>query len=179
MTKSMLDGFTNGVVTSLERRFQLRSRDIGTLFSMYEITIIVTVLPLSYFGGRGHKPIWISSGYVIMGVASLLFALPHFTTDRYAYFSAAKSENATCALIQNASLSTRSALTMLTANMTSSVDSCGDESGQTVSSLTRYIYVFGASKVILGFGSSCVGVLALVLLDESITAKQSGPYISM
>lgn len=159
------DGFTNSAITSIERRFQLRSQDIGIILSIYEFTVIISIIPVTYFGGRGNKPRWISIGCFLMGVASLLFALPHFTTERYAYFSEKGTEQATCRLHEANSSST------------SSVDSCM-RNGKSISSLSRYIILFGAAKVIAGIGATPQGSLGIVFLDESITTKQNGMYLS-
>ncbi|XP_030830627.1 solute carrier organic anion transporter family member 4A1-like isoform X3 [Strongylocentrotus purpuratus] len=165
MTLMIEDGFTNSAITSIERRFQLRSQDIGTILSIYEFTVIISIIPVTYFGGRGNKPRWISIGCFVVGVASLLFALPHFTTERYAYFSEKGNEQATCHLHEANSSST------------SSVDSCR-RNGKSISLLSRYIILFGAAKVIAGIGAPPQGSLGVVFIDESITTKQNGMYLS-
>ncbi|XP_011661417.1 solute carrier organic anion transporter family member 4A1-like isoform X4 [Strongylocentrotus purpuratus] len=164
MTLMIEDGFTNSAITSIERRFQLRSQDIGTILSIYEFTVIISIIPVTYFGGRGNKPRWISIGCFVVGVASLLFALPHFTTERYAYFSEKGNEQATCHLHEANSSST------------SSVDSCR-RNGKSISLLSRYIILFGAAKVIAGIGAPPQGSLGVVFIDESITTKQNGMYL--
>ncbi|XP_063955020.1 solute carrier organic anion transporter family member 4A1-like [Lytechinus pictus] len=165
MTLMIEDGFTNSAITSIERRFQLRSRDIGTLLSIYEFTVIISMIPVTYFGGRGNKPRWISIGCFLVGMASLLFALPHFTTERYAYFVEKVAGQTTCQLPQANSTST------------SSPDGC-QRSGKSSLSLSKYIILFGAAKVIAGIGATPPGSLGVVFLDESITTKQNGMYLS-
>eukprot|EP00057_Strongylocentrotus_purpuratus_P028748 XP_011683222.1 PREDICTED: solute carrier organic anion transporter family member 4A1-like [Strongylocentrotus purpuratus] len=159
------DGFTNSAITSIERRFQLGSQDIGIVLSIYEFTVIISIIPVTYFGGRGNKPRWISIGCFLVGVASLLCALPHFTTERYPYFSKKGNEQATCRLHE------------ANTSFTSSVDSCR-RNDKSISSLSRHIILFGAAKVIAGIGAPPQGSLGVVFIDESITTKQNGMYLS-
>uniref|UniRef100_A0A8C3Q7F6 Solute carrier organic anion transporter family member n=1 Tax=Geospiza parvula TaxID=87175 RepID=A0A8C3Q7F6_GEOPR len=78
-----VNGFINTVITSIERRFDLRSYQSGLIASSYDIAACVCLTFVSYFGGNGHKPRWLGWGVLLMGLGSLLFALPHFTTGPY------------------------------------------------------------------------------------------------
>lgn len=85
-----VNGFINTVITSIERRFDLRSYQSGLIASSYDIAACVCLTFVSYFGGNGHKPRWLGWGVLVMGLGSLLFALPHFTTGRYEARSSAE-----------------------------------------------------------------------------------------
>ncbi|XP_009891883.1 PREDICTED: solute carrier organic anion transporter family member 4A1 [Charadrius vociferus] len=85
-----VNGFINTVITSIERRFDLRSYQSGLIASSYDIAACICLTFVSYFGGNGHKPRWLGWGVLVMGLGSLLFALPHFTTGRYEARSAAE-----------------------------------------------------------------------------------------
>jgi len=52
------------------------------LSSVFDITILVTVVFISYFGGT-HKPKWLGVGVFIQGIGALLFASPQFITGVY------------------------------------------------------------------------------------------------
>ncbi|CAG5928470.1 unnamed protein product [Menidia menidia] len=79
----IVNGFINTVVTSIERRFDLRSYQAGLVASSYDIAACVCLVFVSYFGGTGHKPRWLGWGVLIMALGSLVFALPHFVTPPY------------------------------------------------------------------------------------------------
>lgn len=81
---------------TLERRFSLHSAESGLLMATYDIAAATVVLAVCYFGERGHKGFrifpqkanrtmqmvegrWIGCGSLIVGLASCLTALPHFT----------------------------------------------------------------------------------------------------
>ena len=47
----LVNGFVNVVITSLERRFDLKSAASGFIASSYDIGSLLAVIPISYFGG--------------------------------------------------------------------------------------------------------------------------------
>ena len=85
MQGMVINGFVNAVISSLEQRFGLKSTETGVIAGSYDIGSMLSVIPITYFGGRvgASKPKYISWGLLLMGFGSLMFALPHFTTDVY------------------------------------------------------------------------------------------------
>ena len=90
---ALINGFINVVISTVERRFSLTSVESGFIASFYDIASFLCLLPVSYLGGRGigGKPAWIGVGLGVMGVGSLLFALPHFVTNAYIVLFVVKS----------------------------------------------------------------------------------------
>ena len=76
--------FSNVVISTLERRFGLHSAQSGLVAGSYDLGSLLAVIPITYYGGRSgaHKSRFIAVGMVVMGIGSLIFALPHFTTKR-------------------------------------------------------------------------------------------------
>ena len=58
----VINGFVNVVISTLERRFGLRSTETGVIAGSYDIGSMLSVIPISYFGGRigTSKPRWTS-----------------------------------------------------------------------------------------------------------------------
>ena len=85
MQGMVINGFVNAVISSLEQRFGLKSTETGVIAGSYDIGSMLSVIPITYFGGRvgASKPKYISWGLLLMGFGSLMFALPHFTADVY------------------------------------------------------------------------------------------------
>ncbi len=48
----VVNGFVNVVITTLERRFGLRSSQTGIIAGCYDLGSMISVIPISYFGGR-------------------------------------------------------------------------------------------------------------------------------
>lgn len=86
----LVNGCINVVITTIERRFGLRSSQTGLVASGYDIASFLCLVPVTYFGGRASasKPRWIGGGMALMGIGSLVFAMPHFLVAQYRATSA-------------------------------------------------------------------------------------------
>jgi organic anion transporter 4A len=75
----LVNGLINVVISSIEKRFGIKSSDSGFIANSYDIASFLCLLPVSYLGGRGsgRKPAWIGAGVAVLGIGSLLFSLPH------------------------------------------------------------------------------------------------------
>lgn len=76
-------GLISVVLSSLETRYEFSSTQLGVITSSYDVTILLTVIFISYFGGNSHKPIWLGAGMAILALGSLVFALPQFVGEEY------------------------------------------------------------------------------------------------
>lgn len=47
----LVNGFVNVAITTLERRFDLTSSESGFIASSYDVGSLLSVIPISYFGG--------------------------------------------------------------------------------------------------------------------------------
>lgn len=65
----VVNGFVNVVITTIERRFGLRSSQSGLVAGGYDIASFLCLVPVTYLGGRAgaSKPRWIAWGIVLMG----------------------------------------------------------------------------------------------------------------
>ncbi|XP_048177976.1 solute carrier organic anion transporter family member 4A1 isoform X2 [Corvus hawaiiensis] len=148
-----VNGFINTVITSIERRFDLRSYQSGLIASSYDIAACVCLTFVSYFGGNGHKPRWLGWGVLVMGLGSLLFALPHFTTGQYE------------------------------ARLAAEVGVCGGNQSlpcsQAASSLSGYRFVFMLGQFLHGMGATPLYTLGVTYLDENVKTNYSPVYIAV
>ena len=61
-------GFSSVVLSTIERRYRFSSTAAGLISSMYDMAILVSVVFISYFGGKGHKPRWLGVSLIIQGI---------------------------------------------------------------------------------------------------------------
>ncbi|XP_040186393.1 solute carrier organic anion transporter family member 4A1 [Rana temporaria] len=149
----VVNGFINTVITSIERRFDLHSYHSGLIASSYDIAACVCLTFVSYFGGNGHKPRWLGWGVLIMGVGSLVFALPHFSTGEYEVNFA--EDTGLCP-----------------SNHTYGVS-------QRTSRLSYYRYVFMLGQFLHGIGATPLYTLGVTYLDENVKSSYSPVYIGI
>jgi len=65
-------GFTSVVLSTIERRYKFSSVYAGMIASMYDISVVFSVLVISYFAGRGHRPRWLGICLIIQGVGKFI-----------------------------------------------------------------------------------------------------------
>uniref|UniRef100_A0A8D0LAB8 Solute carrier organic anion transporter family member n=1 Tax=Sphenodon punctatus TaxID=8508 RepID=A0A8D0LAB8_SPHPU len=148
-----VNGFINTVITSIERRFDLRSYQSGLIASSYDIAACVCLTFVSYFGGNGHKPRWLGWGVLIMGVGSIVFALPQFTTSDYeVHFS---EDTGMCSSNQ------------------------GVRCSKSISSLSNFRFVFMLGQFLHGIGATPLYTLGVTYLDENVKSNYSPVYIAV
>lgn len=150
----IINGFINTVITSIERRFDLRSYQAGLIASSYDIAACLCLAFVSYFGGTGHKPRWLGWGVLIMALGSLVFALPHFTTPPY-----------------QVSVPERTGL--CSSNHT---EPCQDSTG---TGLSAYRYVFMLGQFLHGVGATPLYTLGVTYLDENVKSSYAPVYIGI
>ncbi|XP_022106263.1 solute carrier organic anion transporter family member 3A1-like isoform X2 [Acanthaster planci] len=73
--------YVAGVVSTIEKRFQLRSSESGLLMSMNDISSLCGVLFVTHFGGRSHRPRIVGISGLVVALGSFLAALPQFIFD--------------------------------------------------------------------------------------------------
>ncbi|KAM8945750.1 solute carrier organic anion transporter family member 4A1 [Pelodytes ibericus] len=149
----VVNGFINTVITSIERRFELHSYHSGLIASSYDIAACMCLTFVSYFGGNGHKPRWLGWGVLIMGIGSLVFALPHFTTIMYVV------------------------------NLSEDTGVCHSNQTQlfaeSASSLSNYRYIFMLGQFLHGIGATPLYTLGVTYLDENVKSSYSPVYIGI
>lgn len=101
----VVNGFVNVVITTIERRFGLRSSQSGLVAGGYDIASFACLIPVTYLGGRpgASKPRWLGWGVLLMGIGSLVFTVPHFAVGPY---RGATHHSSTCQIFTNTSTNT-------------------------------------------------------------------------
>nr|CAB3266358.1 solute carrier organic anion transporter family member 4A1-like [Phallusia mammillata] len=184
----IINGLLKVSVTSIERRFNLLSSESGLIVSGYDIAGCLSLLPISYLGGKGHKPRWIGWGLVLTSVGSLVLALPHFLTGPYEYkLSRGPSQSATADFSENLtgySLCKQATQVIDSHNLSSlnaTVADCADFTTTLVSyvSISQMKYVFLFGQFLTGIGCTPLAVLGVTFIDESVDPQVYPMYIGI
>lgn len=147
----IINGFINTIITSIERRFELRSYQSGLIASSYDIAACICLAFVSYFGGTGHKPRWLGWGMLVMASGSLVFTVPHFSSPPYRVSVAEHTE-------------------LCSANHSRP---CQDrEAAQ-----SSYRFVFMLGQLLHGMGATPLYTLGVTYLDENVGSNYAPVYI--
>ncbi|XP_076980232.1 solute carrier organic anion transporter family member 3A1 isoform X2 [Tamandua tetradactyla] len=167
LAQGTVGAYLVSVLTTLERRFNLQSADVGVIASSFEIGNLALILFVSYFGARGHRPRLIGCGGIVMALGALLSALPEFLTHQYKYEAGeirwAAEGRDVCA-----------------------ANGSGGDQGPDPDLICRnrtatnmmYLLLIGA-QVLLGIGATPVQPLGVSYIDDHVRRKDSSLYIGI
>ena len=79
----VVNGLVNISISTIEKRYELKSSLTGLISSSYDISFCLLSLFVSYIGERGHKPRWLAFASFMLGLGALVFSLPKFFSGRY------------------------------------------------------------------------------------------------
>lgn len=159
----IVNGFINVVITTIEKRFNLTSKQTGLIAGGYDIASFLLLVPVSYLGGRSSasKPKYIGMGVLILGIGSILFASPQYIAGTYRIIK--KSEN----LCQQLSIPDNSTVSSCT------FDDENDSNSE------FYLAIFFIAQLVQGAGAAPFYTLGVTYLDENVSKKMSSVYLGI
>ncbi|XP_055641042.1 solute carrier organic anion transporter family member 4A1 [Toxorhynchites rutilus septentrionalis] len=175
----VVNGFINVVITTIERRFGLRSTQTGLVASGYDIASFLCLVPVSYFGGRigASKPRWIGWGVAVMGLGAFVFALPHFLVGQY---RATNSEQNVCSSLAELVNGTNAATAVHLLGESCSLDGSSAGGGlDSTENLSWNVWFFFTAQLLLGAGASPLYTLGVTYIDENVSKKMSSVYLGI
>lgn len=154
----VVTGLTGVVITSIEKRYFLRSSQVGFIFASYEMGGTLLILVVSYYGHH-HKSKWLGLGSLGFGLGCLVFASPQLMVGEYEPVVAQTSD--LCQLNE----------TLRNITDTSQLN-CR-------SSDWYHLFVFIFGQVLIGSAGSPIYNLGAVYIDENVLRKNSGIYLGI
>ncbi|XP_067625619.1 solute carrier organic anion transporter family member 4A1 [Eurosta solidaginis] len=169
----IVNGFINVVITTIERRFGLRSRQTGLVASGYDIASFVCLVPVTYFGGRvgASKPKIVAWGVILMGMGSLTFAMPYFLVSSY---RATMGESNVCHATDGNNTTLESCSSLSSSLGADAIDSFADKEN-----LTWTVWLFFLAQLLHGAGASPLFTLGVTYIDENVSKKMSSVYLGI
>jgi len=122
--------------------------------STFDITVLVTVIFISYFGGTRHKPKWLGAGVFIQGIGALLFASPQFISGEYD-------------IGKNANLS---------------FEACSDENDFSPDCNTKssnIYFIFILANILIGIGASPLFTVGVSYIDDLVHPRRAPIWLGI
>ncbi|XP_007503617.1 solute carrier organic anion transporter family member 1C1 isoform X1 [Monodelphis domestica] len=169
--KALSEGYLKSTITQIERRFEIPTSLVGVIDGSFEIGNLLVITFVSYFGAKLHRPKIIGTGCLIMGVGTLLIAIPHFFMGHYRYekFSPSNSTTAISPCLQEHNK--KIAFSVLEKSQSKVNTGCESET-QT----SMWVYVF-LGNLLRGIGETPIQPLGITYIDDHASEDNAAFYI--
>ena len=116
------------------------------IIAVFDLSVVVSVVFITYFGHKSHKPRWLGIALIIQGIGALIFALPQFIFGEYKMGSDVQLRYESCDT-EDTFLS-----------------SCGP-----ANNIAYGLFIFG--NVLIGIGAAPLFTIGISFIDDLVHPK--------
>uniref|UniRef100_A0A8D0LC64 Solute carrier organic anion transporter family member n=1 Tax=Sphenodon punctatus TaxID=8508 RepID=A0A8D0LC64_SPHPU len=166
-SKSFSGVIMKSSITQIERRFDISSSTAGIIDGSFEMGNLLVIAFVSYFGAKLHRPKIIAAGCFIMGIGSILTAMPHFFMGYYKYETASRAE----AQVNSSSSISPCSVNQNLMEASEIISNCEKE---TSSNMWMFVLM---GNMLRGIGETPITPLGISYLDDFSKAEDAPFYI--
>ncbi|XP_072029658.1 solute carrier organic anion transporter family member 2A1-like isoform X2 [Amphiura filiformis] len=159
-------GYLAGVVSTLERRFQLKSSEVGAISTVSSSVSLALVVFVAYYGQTRHRPRIIAFGALLTGVGTLMMSFPQFLYSTPPFLATSNSTE-----------NIKMTLCHLTENISNDSDCSNVEDLTSPSSYGVGWLVSG--QLLIGIGGSVFMPLAITFIDDNVPKTHTAFYVGV
>lgn len=172
--QTLSSGYLNSVITTIEKRFDIPSGLSGAIASTYELGNLITIIFVSYLGSSRHIPVWLGRGVLLMGIGSLVFVVPHFTSRHYTTEEHMKDNDTDRNICRPATMESHHGSSFLSGDGTGGlVETCIEGSNSNAIS----VFIFMIAQLMIGGGASPLFTLGTTYIDDHVKKDSASMYI--
>lgn len=162
VSSMLVSGLVGVTVSSIEKRFYLKSAEIGALPACEEVAAAITGFFASYYAGQRHKGRFLSFGALAAGIGAIIYALPHFFAGDYQPLNTASNYTDLCVAKPS----------------TFAADICKAELSSGNVYVRNFFFVFVLGQLIMGAGNNLLWNIGCAYVSENVDPKWSAMYIA-
>uniref|UniRef100_A0A8C3BI89 Solute carrier organic anion transporter family member n=1 Tax=Cairina moschata TaxID=8855 RepID=A0A8C3BI89_CAIMO len=169
--KALSGSYLKSTITQIERRFDIPSSLVGVIDGSFEIGNLLTIILVSYFGAKLHRPRIIGAGCLIMSAGTFLIAMPQFFMGRYRYERFPSTMNSTVSISPCLQDKSQTPLSDLEKSQAKINAGCEREAGSSM-----WIYVL-LGNLLRGIGETPIQPLGITYIDDYAIEEDAALYI--
>nr|XP_033803282.1 solute carrier organic anion transporter family member 2B1 isoform X4 [Geotrypetes seraphini] len=165
LAQLLVSGYLKGSISTLEKRFGLSSQMSGLIVSSNEIGNTSLIVFMSYFGSRVHRPRFIGCGALLVCLAGLIMALPHFVVGQYDYDKSYSSKS-----------SNKTDICQLTETSKFPDEVCNKSAMKGIQTVHAFLFI---GQILLGIGGVPIQPFGISYIDDFAAKNNSPLYLGI
>ena len=170
---SLTTGFVNSCYSTLEKLFNFNSKFTGLIEGSFHAAIVLLVIPVSFYGRKGNKPLIMASGAALIAIGAFCYSSAEFFRDRpfsVLNITNSKSYNNGAIMRDSGGFSQAKSLAQGESGCTQSQDAY-TSNGTADSQWIKWLFVTG--MFLIGVGSTPIQTVAIAYLDQSSSHEEN------
>ena len=174
--------YFNGILTTIEKQFQLSSSEVAALSVLNDAMSLSLVIFVNYYGQKSHRPRWIATGAILISISFIFCAMPHFLSDPIdtehlldtgtgSTGHGSREHTGVCMITSNSESQSKHMYDDLSSKNSS--DHCVEEATKKGMGSVKWLVI---GQIIMGWGGSPLFALTMTYIDDAVKSHLFTSY---